>query len=326
MSEDKEQGTRNKEQVILSVEHVTKKFPVSGGRFLTACDDITFNVRKGETVAVVGESGCGKTTLLKAIMNMQKPTSGKIIFHGEDITQLTGEAKRQNYRHIQMIFQDPTAAFNPKMKVRDIVCEPLINFDLIGKGDVDAKARELLTQVDLPADFVDRYPNNMSGGQRQRVAIARALALEPEIIACDEATSALDVSVQDTIIKLLVKLQREKGITYIFICHDMALVSLFSHRVAVMYLGNMMEKLDGDKLNRACHPYTRALLKAVFSTDQEKNQYIGILPGEIPSPLNIPSGCPFQNRCEFCQELCQKEKPAFREVEPNHFVACHFPL
>ena len=311
-------------EIILRVEHVTKKFPVSGGRFLTACDDITFDVHKGETVAVVGESGCGKTTLLKAIMNMQKPTSGKIIFHGEDITQLTGEAKRQNYRHIQMVFQDPTAAFNPKMKIKDIICEPLLNFDLIVKSDIETKARELLTQVDLPVDFVNRYPHNMSGGQRQRVAIARALALEPEIIACDEATSALDVSVQDTIIKLLVKLQREKGITYIFICHDMALVSLFSHRVAVMYLGNMMEKLDGDKLHQARHPYTQALLKAVFSTDQSKNQYIGILPGDIPSPLSIPSGCPFQNRCEHCQELCQQQKPTFRELEPNHFVACHY--
>ena len=166
----------------------------------------------------------------------------------------------------------------------------------------------------------------MSGGQRQRVAIARALALEPEVIACDEATSALDVSVQDTIIKLLVKLQREKGITYIFICHDMALVSLFSHRIAVMYLGNMMEKLDGDKLNSARHPYTRALLKAVFSTDQSKNEYIEILPGDIPSPLDMPSGCPFQNRCVHCQELCQHQKPAFTEVEPNHFVACHYPI
>ena len=312
-------------EVILRVEHVTKKFPVSGGKFLTACDDISLDVRKGETVAVVGESGCGKTTLLKAIMNMQRPTSGKIIFHGEDITQLTGEAKRQNYRHIQMVFQDPTAAFNPKLKIRDIVCEPLLNFDLISPADVDSKARELLTQVELPADFVDRYPHNMSGGQRQRVAIARALALEPEIIACDEATSALDVSVQDTIIKLLVKLQREKGITYIFICHDMALVSLFSHRVAVMYLGNMMEQIDGDKLDSAKHPYTKALLKAVFSTAQEKNQYIGILPGEIPSPLDIPTGCPFQNRCEHCQELCKSEKPEFRELEPNHFVACHYP-
>ena len=311
-------------EIIMRIEHITKKFPVSGGKFLTACDDINFNVRKGETVAIVGESGCGKTTLLKSIMNMQKPTSGKIIFHDQDITQLTGEEKRQNYRHIQMVFQDPTAAFNPKIK--DIICEPLLNFDLISSSEVENKARELLTQVDLPADFINRYPHNMSGGQRQRVAIARALALEPEIIACDEATSALDVSVQDTIIKLLVKLQREKGITYIFICHDMALVSLFSHRVAVMYLGNMMEKLDGDKLNSAHHPYTRALLKAVFSTDQKKNQYIGILPGDIPSPLNIPSGCPFQNRCEHCRELCQKEKPAFNEIEKNHFVACHYPL
>ena len=311
-------------EVILRVEHVTKKFPVSGGKFLTACDDISLDVRKGETVAVVGESGCGKTTLLKAIMNMQRPTSGKIIFHGEDITKLTGEAKRQNYRHIQMVFQDPTAAFNPKLKIRDIVCEPLLNFDLISPADVDSKARELLTQVELPADFVDRYPHNMSGGQRQRVAIARALALEPEIIACDEATSALDVSVQDTIIKLLVKLQREKGITYIFICHDMALVSLFSHRVAVMYLGNMMEQIDGDKLDSARHPYTQALLKAVFSTDQATNQYIAILPGDIPSPLDIPTGCPFQNRCEHCRELCQQKKPDLREVEPNHFVACHY--
>ena len=313
-------------EIIMRVENLTKKFPVSGGKFLTACDNITFDVRKGETLGIVGESGCGKTTLLKAIMNMQKPTSGKIIFRGEDITKLTGESKRQNYRHIQMVFQDPTAAFNPKMKIRDIVCEPLLNFDLIGKNDVDVKARELLEQVELPADFVDRYPHNMSGGQRQRVAIARALALEPEVIACDEATSALDVSVQDTIIKLLVKLQREKGISYIFICHDMALVSLFSHRIAVMYLGNMMEQIDGDKLNSAQHPYTHALLKAVFSTDQEKNQYIGILPGEIPSPLNIPSGCPFQNRCEHCQELCKQKKPELSEVESNHFVACHYPV
>ena len=313
-------------EIIMRIEHITKKFPVSGGKFLTACDDINFNVRKGETVAIVGESGCGKTTLLKSIMNMQKPTSGKIIFHDQDITQLTGEEKRQNYRHIQMVFQDPTAAFNPKMRIKDIICEPLLNFDLISSSEVENKARELLTQVDLPADFINRYPHNMSGGQRQRVAIARALALEPEIIACDEATSALDVSVQDTIIKLLVKLQREKGITYIFICHDMALVSLFAHRIAVMYLGNMMEKFDGDKLNSARHPYTKALLKAVFSTDQEKNQRIGILPGDIPSPLNIPSGCPFQNRCEYCQELCKQKKPDFQEIEDNHFIACHYPL
>ncbi len=312
--------------IIMSIENLTKKFPVSGGKFLTACDNISFHVRNGETIGIVGESGCGKTTLLKAIMNMQLPTSGRIIFHGKDITKLTGEEKRQNYRHIQMVFQDPTAAFDPKMRIKDIVCEPLINFDLISRADVETKARELLAQVDLPPDFVHRYPHNMSGGQRQRVAIARALALEPEVIACDEATSALDVSVQDTIVKLLVKLQREKGITYIFICHDLALVSMFSHRIAIMYLGNMMEKIDGDKLNQARHPYTRALLKAVFSTNQENNQYIEILPGEIPSPLDMPSGCPFRNRCVYCQDLCTKEKPAFKELDDNHFVACHYPI
>ena len=313
-------------EIILQVQNVTKKFPVAGGKFLTACDNISFNVRRGETVAIVGESGCGKTTLLKAVMNMQKPTSGKIIFHGVDITQLDGEDKRQNYKNIQMVFQDPTAAFNPKMRIKDIICEPLLNFDLIEKSEVESKARELLAQVDLPPDFVSRYPHNMSGGQRQRVAIARALALQPEIIACDEATSALDVSVQDTIIKLLVKLQKEKGITYIFICHDMALVNLFAHRICVMYLGNMMEQIDGDKLDGARHPYTQALLKAVFSTEQEKNRYIEILPGDIPSPLNIPAGCPFQNRCLHCQDLCKQKKPEFRELEQNHFIACHFPL
>ena len=311
--------------VIMRVEHITKEFPVSGGRKLTACDDITFNVRRGETVAIVGESGCGKTTLLKTIMNMERPTKGSIMFHGQDTTKLTGEAKRENYRHIQMVFQDPTAAFNPKMRVKDIITEPLINFGMIKPGERKAKAAELLAQVELPPDFTERYPHNMSGGQRQRVAIARALALEPEIIACDEATSALDVSVQDTIIKLLVKLQKEKGITYIFICHDLALVSLFSHRIAVMYLGNMMEKLDGDKLSGARHPYTQALLKAVFSTDSKKNEQISILPGDIPSPLNMPLGCPFQNRCEYCLDLCKREKPKFNEIEPNHFVACHYP-
>ena len=307
-------------ETIMQVQNFTKKFAVSGGKFLTACDNINLSVRKGETLAV----GCGKTTLLKSIMNMQKPTAGKIIFHDMDITQLTGEEKRQNYRHIQMVFQDPTAAFNPKMRIKDIICEPLINFNLITQSEVENKAAELLKQVDLPADFINRYPHNMSGGQRQRVAIARALALEPEIIACDEATSALDVSVQDTIIKLLVKLQREKGITYIFICHDMALVSLFAHRVAVMYLGNLMEVFDGDKLKSACHPYTQALLRAVFSTDAEKNKYISILPGDIPSPLDVPAGCPFQNRCELCAEICKAEKPALKEIEKNHLVACHF--
>lgn len=310
-------------EIIMNVNHITKKFPASQGRFLTACDDVCVNIRRQETVGIVGESGCGKSTLVKTIMNMHAPTSGEIFFHDEDITKLKGEAKRQNCRRIQMVFQDPTAAFNPKMRIADIICEPLLNFNLIKKSEVKQKAAELLQLVELPADFVSRYPHNMSGGQRQRVAIARALALEPEIIVCDEATSALDVSVQAKIIELLVRLQKEKGITYIFICHDLALVSLFCHRIAVMYLGNIMEKIDGDKLTQARHPYTQALLKAVFSVDESKNQNIETLTGDIPSPLNLPVGCPFQNRCKVCKDVCKQTKPELREVSPNHFVACH---
>lgn len=308
--------------VIMQVKHITKTFPAKGGRTLTACDDVSLVVRRGETIAIVGESGCGKSTLVKTIMNMHSPTSGEVYFRDTDITKLKGEEKRQNYRHIQMVFQDPTAAFNSKMKVKDIICEPLLNFNLIKKSEVTKKAEELLALVELPLDFAERYPHSMSGGQRQRVAIARALALEPEIIVCDEATSALDVSVQDSIIKLLVKLQREKKLTYLFICHDLALVSLFCQRVCVMYLGRVMEKLDGDKLEQAKHPYTQALLKSVFPVSAEKND-IFTIEGDIPSPLDMPSGCSFQNRCTKCQDICRRVKPELIEADANHFVACH---
>lgn len=310
-------------EVIMQIKDITKKFPAAGGKFLTACDNINLTINAGETVGIVGESGCGKSTLVKTILNMHVPTSGEVIFHEQDITKLKGEARRQNCRYIQMVFQDPTAAFNPKMKIADIICEPLLNFKLIKKSQIKEKAGELLNLVELPPDFADRYPHNMSGGQRQRVAIARALALEPEIIVCDEATSALDVSVQAKIIELLVRLQQEKNIAYIFICHDLALVSLFSHRIAVMYLGNIVEKIDGDKLQQARHPYTQALLKAVFSVDEEKNRHIETLAGEIPSPLDLPIGCPFQNRCQYCTEICMQTKPQLKEISSNHYVACH---
>ena len=311
---------------IMQIKNVTKKFFLDKGKVLTACDNISLDIPKGKTFGIVGESGCGKTTLLKAIMNIDPPTEGEIIFGGRDITKLKGEELRQNYRRMQLVFQDPTAAFNPKMRVKDIITEPLINFNLIKKSEIAGKAKELLRQVELPEDFSERYPHNMSGGQRQRVAIARALALEPEIIACDEATSALDVSVQDTIIKLLVKLQKEKGFTYIFICHDLALVSLFAHKMAVMYLGNVMEILDGKDIEMAKHPYTKALLGSVFSVDKGKNKEVTVLEGEIPSPLNMPTGCPFQNRCVYKQDICAKEKPSLKEIEDGHFTACHFPL
>lgn len=310
-------------EIIMQIRKLTKKFQINKKKVLTACDNLDLNIEKGKTIGIVGESGCGKSTLAKSILNIHAPTSGEVIFQEKNITDLKGEAKRQNYRHIQMVFQDPITAFNPKMKVVDIICEPLLNFNLIKKSQVREKARELLHLVDLPPDFVDRYPHNMSGGQRQRVAIARALALEPEIIICDEATSALDVSVQAKIIELLVKLQKEKSITYIFICHDLALVSLFAHKIAVMYLGNIVEKLDADKLEKAKHPYTRALLKAVFSLDEEKNKSVETLTGEIPSSLDLPAGCPFQNRCRYCKDICRDVKPQLKEIEKNHFVACH---
>lgn len=250
---------------LMSIEHLTKEFTLSDGNVLRACNDISIEIPRGKTTAIVGESGCGKSTLVKTIMGIHEPTAGRVMFHGQDITKLSNKEKRQNYRHIQMVFQDPATAFNPKMKVKDIICEPLRSFGIISKGEVEQRAMELLRQVDLPQDFANRYPHSMSGGQRQRVGIARALALEPEVIVCDEATSALDVSVQDSIIKLLVKLQQEKGITYIFICHDLALVSLFSHKVVVMQKGRVMEQLPGDKLADSKHPYTKELLGAVFT-------------------------------------------------------------
>ena len=309
-------------EILMQIQYLTKKFPVKD-TLLTACDNINLDIKKGETLGIVGESGCGKSTLVKTILNIHKPTSGKIIFHDQDLTKMTGETLRQSYRKIQMVFQDPTTAFNPKMKIAEIICEPLLNFNLITKDQVISKAKELLSLVDLPEEYIHRYPHNMSGGQRQRVAIARALALEPEIIVCDEATSALDVSVQDKIIQLLVKLQKEKNITYIFICHDLALVSSLSHTLAIMYLGNIVEVLPAEQLVSAKHPYTKALLKAVFSVLPQEEQSVQTLSGEIPSPLEIPIGCPFQNRCPNCMEICRRTKPVLTKINDQHSIACH---
>ena len=223
-----------------------------------------------------------------------------------------------------MVFQDPSTSFNPKMKIRDIVCEPLLNYKRIKPSEKDATARRLLEMVELPGEFAGRYPHNMSGGQRQRVAIARALALEPEIIIMDEATSALDVSVQKTIIELITRLQREKGVTIGFICHNLGLIQSFAHQVAVMYLGNIVEVLPGEGIESSCkHPYTKALLASIFDTGMDFSKKIEPLSGEVPSPLDVPPGCPFQNRCDRCMEVCRKERPLLRELEPGHEVACH---
>ena len=311
--------------VILQIKNLTKKFAAEGGKMLTACDNVTLNAYAGQTLGIIGESGCGKSTLVRTILQKHPASGGEVIFDGQDILKLRGEAARQNRRKIQMVFQDPAAAFNPKMKVKEIVCEPLLNFGLIKKSEVDAKAAELLRMVELPEDFKDRYPHNMSGGQRQRLGIARALSLEPKIVVCDEATSALDVSVQEKICELLVRLQKEKGITYLFICHDLGLVDLMCHQIAVMYLGYIVEFMCyGRRIRTECmHPYTKALMKSVFKVDFKPGEKIEPLESEIPSPLDLPKGCPFQSRCGQCMEICRSLKPELKEVVPGHFVACH---
>lgn len=311
--------------VILQIKNLTKKFAAEGGKMLTACDNVTLNAYAGQTLGIIGESGCGKSTLVRTILQIHPASGGEVIFDGQDILKLRGEAARQNRRKIQMVFQDPAAAFNPKMKVKEIVCEPLLNFGLIKKSEVDAKAAELLRMVELPEAFKDRYPHSMSGGQRQRLGIARALSLEPKIVVCDEATSALDVSVQEKICELLVRLQKEKGITYLFICHDLGLVDLMCHQIAVMYLGNIVEYIGyGRRIStEGMHPYTKALMKSVFKVDFKPGEKIEPLESEIPSPLDLPKGCPFQSRCGQCMEICRSEKPELKEVVPGHFVACH---
>ncbi len=311
--------------VIMEIKNLTKKFTVTGGGLLTACDNVNLRAYAGQTLGIIGESGCGKSTLVRTILQIHQATSGEVFFEGKDLLKAKGECSRQMRRSVQMVFQDPAAAFNPKMKVKDILCEPLKNFGLLQDSEVDAKASELLRMVELPEDFKNRYPHSMSGGQRQRLGIARALSLEPKIIICDEATSALDVSVQKKICELLVRLQKEKDFTYIFICHDLGLVDLMCHQLAVMYLGNVVELLEKGRISQhAKHPYTRALLQAVFKVDFQPGEKIQPLEGEVPSPLNLPQGCPFQSRCIKCQPLCRQEKPPLLQVEEGHWAACHF--
>lgn len=322
MNNTKPAYERNK--LILEINHLTKKFPVDDGRMLTACNDITLRAYEGKTLGIIGESGCGKSTLVRTLLRIHPATSGEVIFEGHDLLKSKGEQLRQDRRKIQMVFQDPTAAFNPKMLVKDILTEPLKNYGLIKSSEVDAKAAELLEMVELPVEFKDRYPHSISGGQRQRLGIARALSLEPKIVVCDEATSALDVSVQETVCELLCKLQKEKNITYLFIAHDLGLVDLMCHQVAVMYLGNVVEWMETGRIADHCkHPYTQALLRAVFKVDFQPGEKIEPLEGEIPSPLDLPQGCPFASRCPHCNERCLREKPELKEIEHGHWVACH---
>lgn len=311
-------------EIILEAKNVSCIFPASKGRSLIANDNVSLQVKRGEILGIAGESGCGKSTFVKMAAQLIEPSSGTILFNGKEITSLKGIEKRRNRRNIQMVFQDPSDSFSPKMKIKEILCEPLLNYKLIKKSEVNETAGKLLNMVELPAEFADRYAHNMSGGQRQRVAIARALALEPAILICDEATSALDVSVQKSIVELLMRLQREKNITILFICHDIALVKQISTRTVIMYLGNIVEIVPSRQLGqKPAHPYTEALRKSVFSIDMDFTKSIDSIDSETPSPLNVPAGCPFQNRCSRCIDLCRSEKPALKEVENGHMIACH---
>lgn len=313
----------DEKDMILEAKHVTRRFPASGGRELTACNDVNLKFYRGKTLGLIGESGCGKSTFMRFLVRLDTPTEGEIFFKGKDLTKLKGEELRQTRQYIQMVFQDPSGSFNPKMKIRDIICEPLLNFGRIKASEKDAVARKYLEAVDLPGDFADRFPHNMSGGQRQRIAIARAIALEPELIVMDEATCALDVSAQKTIIELVCKLQREKNIAIGFIAHDLGLIQSFAHQIAVMYLGNIVEVIPGENVDKAQHPYTQALLSAIFDTKMDFSKKIESIDSEIPSPLDVPPGCPFQTRCDHCTEICRRERPTLTTIGEGHEVACH---
>ncbi len=316
---------------LLEVKNVKVHFPVKHGlfsrvrEFVKAVDDVSFSIEPGETLGLVGESGCGKTTLARAIVRLVEPTAGSVLLNGEDIMRMSGSVLRARRRKFQMIFQDPYGSLNPRMTVEQIVGEALDIHKLTGsKLARQKRIAELLAAVGLDPIHAQRYPHEFSGGQRQRIGIARALAVEPELIICDEPVSALDVSVQAQIINLLRDLQQQHGIAYLFIAHDLAVVEHISHRVMVMYLGKIVETADAKTLIREPqHPYTQALISAVPEVDPETKRRRIVLPGDVPSPIHPPSGCPFHPRCPIAEARCKIEVPAFREVAKNHFAACH---
>ena len=320
-------------EVLLEVKNLRKYFPVLDGLFIKrevaqvkAVDNVSFTIRKGETLGLVGESGCGKTTIGRCILQLEKATEGSIVFDGTDLTKLSSEELIPFRQRIQVIFQDPYSSLNPRMTIGAIISEPMQVHNILPSEDArKQRVRELLHRCGLNPKFYDRYPHEMSGGQRQRVGIARALAMNPEFIICDEAVSALDVSIQAQVINLLEDLREEFGLTYLFIAHDLSVVRHISHRVAVMYLGKMVEFADGDELfDQPTHPYTRALLNAVPVPDPsiEAQREHQIIKGEIPSPINPPSGCVFHPRCTLAVDECNKTVPQLREIRSKHWAAC----
>jgi len=337
-------------EILLEVTGLKKYYPITGGLFsgtigwVKSLDNVSFNIYKGETLGIVGESGCGKSTLGRTLLRLVEPTGGKVLFDGRNVYELRGEELRRFRRKMQMIFQDPYSSLNPRMKIRAILDEPLRVHQIGSREEREHRVTELLHLVGLDESHLDRYPHELSGGQRQRIGIARALLLRPDFIVCDEAVSALDVSVQSQIINLLGDLQRQFGLTYMFISHNLSVVKHISDRIAVMYLGELVELADKETLfNNPLHPYTGALLSAVpLANPDRKLRHRVVLAGDVPNPAKPPSGCRFHTRCPFAQDVCAKEKPELRKVcasHPDmdtsqsgngaqevseHYVACHF--
>ncbi|MDO4500063.1 MAG: dipeptide ABC transporter ATP-binding protein [Erysipelotrichaceae bacterium] len=319
----------NKQTPLIEVKNLKEYFDIADGMFKTkqlkAVDDVSFYINKGETLGLVGESGCGKTTVGRTVLNLYKPTGGEIYYNGKKIE--TKEDIQEFRKKATMVFQDPYSSLNPRMTVSDIIGEPLdIHHLYNSKEEREAKILDLMAKVGLNSEHASRYAHEFSGGQRQRIGIARALAVNPDFIVCDEPVSALDVSIQAQVINMFDELKKELGLTYLFIAHDLLVVRHISDRIAVMYLGHMVEMGDADEIyEHPLHPYSQALMSAVPVPDPKiarANERI-VLEGDIPSPLNAPSGCPFRTRCPKASEECAKSMPEFREVKPGHFCACH---
>lgn len=317
-------------ELLLEVKNLKKYFPVTSGfirkktEYVKAVDDVSFNVYKGETLGLVGESGCGKSTTGRMIVNLMKPTSGDILFEGTSFRGLNKKQEKDLRKSIQIIFQDPYASLNPRMTIGDIIAEPMRVNHIVDKSEIDKEVLNLLNHVGLASYHRNRYPHEFSGGQRQRVGIARALSLKPKLIVCDEPVSALDVSIQAQVLNLLYDLQKEFNLTYLFIAHGLNVVKHVSSRVGVMYLGKLVEIADEESLySDAKHPYTQALLSAIPIPDPSRKKNRILLEGDVPSPLNPPSGCRFHTRCFKCMDICREKEPEMREIEKGHLVACH---
>lgn len=319
-------------EILIEVKNLKKYFPVKNEflsgekKYVKAVDGVSFNIKKGETFGLVGESGCGKSTLGRSITRLYDTTEGDIIFEGTNIAKLSKKEMKNFYSKIQTIFQDPYSSLNPNMTVRELVNEPLALHTKLNKDERNNKIKELLDMVGLSEADMDKFPYEFSGGQRQRIGIARAISTEPDFILCDEPISALDVSIQAQVVNMLEDLQEKLKLTYLFVAHDLSMVKHISDRIGVMYLGKMVEISDSNELYRKpLHPYTKGLLSAIPIADPKKanNSEITLIKGDVPSPINIPSGCRFHTRCPYATDICKTVEPEMREIEKNHFVSCH---